>query len=269
MLIFIFSIALGMIVIERIWPANDLPKTENWWARIFFINLIQLSIILLAGYTWDRWFDNFSIFKLKDHFSYINQAIIAYIISTFVYYWWHRIRHESRFFWNLCHQLHHSPRRIEIVTSFYKHPVEILINSWISSTLVYLILGCSFQAGAVYTLLTAIAEFFYHWNIKTPHAIGCLIQRPESHRIHHKFRHHTQNFADLPIWDILFGTYNNPKEKVEKCGYEEHREDRFENMLMFHNINSKEADQKDPLVFLPTCIGCRKRTACYVSKKNE
>jgi hypothetical protein len=29
-------------------------------------------------------------------------------------------------FWLIFHQLHHSPSRIEAVTSFYKHPIEIL-----------------------------------------------------------------------------------------------------------------------------------------------
>ena len=262
MILLIISIALCMILIEKAWPSNELPIVHNWWTRIIFINFIQMLIIILAGYSWDLWFKEYSIINLRNKFSYPAQAIIAYFISTFIYYWWHRIRHESKLFWLLCHQLHHSPRRIEILTSFFKHPVEILLNSWISGVLVYFILGCSIEAGAVYTILTAIAEFFYHWNIKTPHFIGYFIQRPESHRIHHKFQHHTQNFADLPIWDMLFGTFFNPKEKILKCGYTELREDRFEDMLMLKDVNSKRSDQEAPISFLPTCIGCKKRWAC-------
>lgn len=189
------------------------------------------------------------------------KLVIAYLVSTFVYYWWHRWRHESKFFWRLCHQIHHSPRRIEILTSFYKHPVEITLNSIISSLIVYVLLGCSVEAAGVYTLFTAIAEFFYHWNIRTPHWLGNLIQRPESHRIH-QYRYHTKNFADLPLWDMLFGTFRNAKQSPAQCGFDDWREDRLNDMLAFRDIHAKGAKQREPLHLLPTCIGCSKRWAC-------
>ena len=56
----------------------------------------------------------------------IGGAIVGYLAITFVYYWWHRWRHESPFLWRWFHQVHHSPQRIEIITSFYKHPLEIV-----------------------------------------------------------------------------------------------------------------------------------------------
>ena len=31
----ILLIALGMILVERFWPANDLPRVQNWWGRWF------------------------------------------------------------------------------------------------------------------------------------------------------------------------------------------------------------------------------------------
>jgi len=46
---------------------------------------------------------------------------------------WHRARHESDFLWRWLHQVHHSPVRIEIMTTFYKHPVEQLVNGVLSS----------------------------------------------------------------------------------------------------------------------------------------
>ncbi len=266
-LLLLIAIAVGLFIVERLWPANALPKVRAWWPRVVFVNAIQIGIIVLAGFTWDRWLQAWSLFHLRDHFGSVASALIAYFISTFVYYWWHRWRHESAFFWRLCHQLHHSPARIELVTSFYKHPVEITINSLISASIVYLLLGCSVQAGAYYTFLTAIAEYFYHWNIRTPHAVGFLVQRPESHRVHHQYRHHTQNFADLPVWDMLFGTFQNPATAPTRCGYEDWREDRFEDMLTFRDLHAPGAEERDPLHLLPTCIGCRKRWACAESRE--
>lgn len=207
MLWLVIAVAGGFYLAERLWPAGPMPKVRAWWGRVILVNLVQLGIILLAGISWDSWLARHSLFRLSERVGDVPAAVIAYFVSTFIYYWWHRFRHESQLFWRLCHQLHHSPRRIELVTSFYKHPVEILLNSILSALIVYTLLGCSVTAAAGYTFLTAVAEFFYHWNVRTPRWIGFLVQRPESHRVHHRYRHHTQNFADLPIWDMLFGTF--------------------------------------------------------------
>ena len=45
-------------------------------------------------------------------------ALLGYLTITFVYYWWHRARHEHPWLWRYLHQIHHSPARLEIVTSF-------------------------------------------------------------------------------------------------------------------------------------------------------
>jgi sterol desaturase/sphingolipid hydroxylase (fatty acid hydroxylase superfamily) len=97
--------------------------------------------------------------------------------------------------------------------------------------------------------------------------VGYLVQRPESHRIHHRHRHHTQNFADLPVWDMLFGTFANAVTAPPRCGFDSWREDRFEDMLAFRNVNGRTADALAPLHFLPTCIGCSKRWACSDSRE--
>lgn len=258
----ILLIALGMLLVERLWPANDLPRVRNWWARVILVNAIQLGVVLIAGQTWDRWFQGYSVLELSRRFDVVTSAFITYIVLTFIYYWWHRIRHESTWFWLLCHQLHHSPRRIEIVTSFYKHPVEITLNSLLSSLIAYPLMGCSVEAAGLMTFLTAIAEFVYHWNIRTPRWLGYMFQRPESHRIHHMYRHHTQNFADLPVWDMLFGTFRNAKEAIPRCGFDPEKEDRFEDILAFRDLHDTAVLAKAPLHFLPTCIGCSKRWAC-------
>src|SRR5262245_25172778 len=135
MLWILIAVAAGMIAVEKVWPAAELPAVRAWWARVIAVNLVQLGIVLVAGVTWDRWLASASLFQLRDHLGTAGQALAAYLVSTLIYYGWHRVRHESQWFWRLCHQLHHSPRRIEIVTSFYKHPVEIALNSILSAAI--------------------------------------------------------------------------------------------------------------------------------------
>ena len=59
------------------------------------------------------------------------------------------------------------------------------------------------------------------------------------HRIHHQRGKHFNNFADLPILDIIFGTFKNPKTYRGKCGYSPNRESRLKEMLSFRNVNEK------------------------------
>jgi hypothetical protein len=56
---------------------------------------------------------------------------------------------------------------------------------------------------------------FQHANIKTPHWLGYLVERPESHAIHHGRGIHRYNYSDLPLWDIVFGTFRNPRTEEE------------------------------------------------------
>lgn len=260
MILVLILVAGLMVVIERMWPGQALPKVKGWWLRIVLVNLAQVGIVIVAGLTWDRWLNSFSLLRLSEHMNPWAAAGVAYFVSTFVYYFWHRLRHESSFFWKLCHQLHHSPRRIEVLASFYKHPVEIFINSILSALIVYALLGCSVEAAAIYTGFTAVAEYFYHWNLHTPRWVGWFMQRPESHRVHHKYQGHSQNYGDLPLWDWMFGTLENPKKSPKRCGFDPEKEQRFVEMLAFRDVHKK----KDSLP--PTCFGCRKRWACQAHK---
>jgi sterol desaturase/sphingolipid hydroxylase (fatty acid hydroxylase superfamily) len=251
-----------MVLIERLWPAHRLAVVPHWWARVLLTHTAQCLVVLLGGITWDLWAQHSAWRGLFATSPLIVQVIVGYLLTTLIYYFWHRVRHESKLFWRLCHQLHHSPRRMEVFMALYKHPVELTLNSLLSALILYPLTGCSPLAASIVLIITGIAEFFYHWNIRTPHWLGYFIQRPESHRIHHQKNHHTQNFADLPIWDMIFGTCHNPKKDVPEVGFDDWREDRFEDMLAFRDVHQKDAQEKPPLTFLPTCLGCSKRWAC-------
>src|SRR5688572_23300918 len=101
--------------------------------------------------TWDKWLQRFSLFHISKHIDDLPAALITYLVSCVIFYFWHRIRHESELFWRLCHQLHHSPRRIELLTSFYKHPVEITLNSILTGVIVFALMGCNLRTAATYT----------------------------------------------------------------------------------------------------------------------
>jgi sterol desaturase/sphingolipid hydroxylase (fatty acid hydroxylase superfamily) len=235
----LLAIAVGCFALEHLFRGWRLPRVRAWHLRVVLINLVQVGVVVLAGFTWERWLSARSLFHLSNHVSPLAGGAIAYFIATFVFYWWHRARHESDILWRLFHQIHHSPQRLEVITSFYKHPLEMVANSIIGGLLVYTVLGLSPAAGAVYTAFTALGEFFYHTNIRTPRWVGYLFQRPEMHRIHHEYGKHRNNYGDLPWWDMLFGTYDNPPEWDATCGFDEAKEQRLLDMLAFEDVHQK------------------------------
>ena len=91
-------------------------------------------------FTWDAWFQSHQWYVIEGLPAYV-LGFIAYLTITFVFYWWHRVRHDSFFLWKTLHQLHHSASRLETITSFYKHPLEIFINSLLMGVISYLVLG--------------------------------------------------------------------------------------------------------------------------------
>ena len=228
---------LFCFILERLYSGWRLPKVPTWFFRVLLVNFVQLIIVLVAGYSWELWFSSTSLLHLSASLNPWVAGFIAYFIATFVFYWWHRLRHESDFFWRHFHQIHHSPQRLEVITSFYKHPLEMVSNSIIGSLLVYTVLGLSIEAGAIYTLFTALGEFFYHTNVKTPQWIGYIFQRPEMHRIHHQYDYHKNNYGDFVFWDMIFGTYENPKTWSDKCGFTTQRELRLKDMLLFRDVH--------------------------------
>jgi hypothetical protein len=108
---------------------------------------------------------------------------------------------------------------------------------------VFVLLGLEPTPAALAATLTGLAELFYHWNVRTPYWLGFLLQRPESHCVHHQQGHHTSNFSDLPIWDLLFGTFHNPRIAPEDCGFGPDIERRLPDLLLGRRLSVARGEQ--------------------------
>lgn len=226
-----------MIFVEQRLPRSR-ATSPHWYVRALGFNVVQAAITGLGALTWDRAFNLPPYDLWSGTASLTAQVVVGYLCITFVYYWWHRARHGIPLLWRGLHQLHHSPVRLEVLTSFYKHPLEILINGALSSFILTAVVGISPAAATITVAITAYAEFFYHWNISTPRWLGYFIQRPEMHVVHHRRGHHTQNFSDLPAWDALFGTYANPRTAPFRCGFDDDAEMRLADLLLGRRVTS-------------------------------
>jgi sterol desaturase/sphingolipid hydroxylase (fatty acid hydroxylase superfamily) len=77
----------------------------------------------------------------------------------------------------------------------------------------------SAEAAIVINLTATFFGLFQHTNVRTPHWLGYIIQRPESHSCHHERGVHARNYSDLPFWDMVFGTFHNPKSFSGEVGF--------------------------------------------------
>ncbi len=91
--------------------------------------------------------------------------------------------------------------------------------------------GVSAEAAILINLLATFYGMFQHANIKTPHWLGYIIQRPESHSCHHERGVHARNYSDLPLWDMVFGTFHNPKTFDGEVGFYEGSSKRVGDLL--------------------------------------
>lgn len=242
----LYSAALILFLIERWAPAhrdnNTSAERRNWYQRALLINSSNMAVFYAVDTGLSLLQTNEVIvnrglleavgIQLELQNAPFATALLAYVIFTFVVYWWHRLRHSNSFCWRWFHQLHHSPEQIETLTAYYIHPLDLIANLLISNTILYFILGADASAAAIYTLITGLAGFLIHANIRIPRWVGFVFQTPAMHRLHHKSGHHAHNYTDLVIWDMLFGTYQNPKTPVERCGFAKSRQKALRPLLL-------------------------------------
>ena len=57
-------------------------------------------------------------------------------------------------------------------------------------------------------------------------------QRPESHNLHHERGVHARNYGDLPLFDMIFGTFANPRAADNQVGFYDGGSARVREMLL-------------------------------------
>ena len=128
-------VTLAFFIVERIRPGRPLPHVRGWYLRAALMNVMQLSLIGMGGILWNKYFREHALFSLGYWQNPIAEGAFYWFVGTFIFYWWHRLRHANGF-WLVFHQIHHSPSRIEVLTSFYKHPLEIAADSILTGFLI-------------------------------------------------------------------------------------------------------------------------------------
>lgn len=240
MMILLVILGVALSYIEKAIPNQNLPQVPGWWGRAIRSCMFRLLMVVLISYLYyiTPVLKDFHVVNLSAYLSPFVGGIVGYLVGTFFDYWTHRFRHNNYFLWLGVHQIHHAPSRIQTVTSFYKHPTENILEVFVIAIISVALLGLDPIGAAWVQFWVILVNLIYHTNIKTPRWMGYFIQRPEMHLIHHARSVQYYNFADLPIWDILFGTFRNPEPPYPgPCGFADLAELKTIPMLEFQEVD--------------------------------
>jgi len=141
--------------------------------------------------------------------------ILLLFIEDLVYYWFHRVSHENRFFW-ASHIVHHSSQKYNLSTA--------LRQTWSGGFLAFVfwlplpLLGFHPVMILAQMAISLIYQYWIHTELikKMPHWFEVIFNTPSHHRVHHATnpQYLDRNHAGIFIfWDKWFGSFEPEVEK--------------------------------------------------------
>lgn len=240
--------ALGMyaclIAWEALAPARSLPKIRGWIPRAMGVFVVYFFLSSYLPLIWDGYLAQYRLFDLS-HLGAVQGMLIGLVIYELLLYAWHRAMHHKKALWRSFHQMHHSAERLDTFGAFYISPLDTIGFTFIGSLSLALIVGLNPQAVTLWLFVTLFLAIFQHANIRTPRWLGYLIQRPESHSIHHARGIHRHNYCDLPVIDMLFGTFENPAGYEHQNGFYDGASARVADMMLWRDVSKPKAPARN------------------------
>ena len=209
----------ALLLAERLWPARQFPTIRGWrlTGALFLALFVPVSgsVALILP---PRWLEAHALLHLEP-LPYGLELLCGFLLATFFYYWLHRAQHRFHWFWRSGHQMHHAIQRVDLGATAFLHPTDLFLQIAVTLVVCAFVLGLSPEATATVSLIAGVAGFFQHVNLSTPTWVALFCQRPEAHCRHHEIGVHSDNFGDFPLWDVLFGTFSNPKDWAGEAGF--------------------------------------------------
>jgi sterol desaturase/sphingolipid hydroxylase (fatty acid hydroxylase superfamily) len=140
---------------------------------------------------------------------------LAVLGWDFVYYWNHRLQHESRFLWAI-HVVHHSSERYNLSTAL-RQPVADAFGLFVP----YGVLCWLGVRPALIDTARGVNLLYQYWihtdALRRLGPLEAVLNTPSHHRVHHgsNRRYLDRNHGSiLIVWDRLFGTFEPEAEPV-------------------------------------------------------
>jgi sterol desaturase/sphingolipid hydroxylase (fatty acid hydroxylase superfamily) len=229
---------LAMMAVEWAIPGREWPRIRFWRLRgtAFFVIYMTLNA-LLPGWL-PASFGEHALVPVGA-WPVVAQVLVGYAVLSLANALLHRSYHRYDVLWRWVHQLHHSPQRVDSAGAVLLTPLEMLGYIAIFQLVVVLVFGLNPLAAAIVGYVSTVYSLFQHVNVRTPQWLGFIIQRPESHGVHHRRGVHGYNYSDVPLWDLLMGTFRNPRVFNGDVGFEEGALPRMIPLLVGRDANAE------------------------------
>lgn len=231
----VFALFGVLMLVESLLPARPLPQVAWWRARGIIAFLIFFLLSSYLPILWSEQLGRLQLFDLTVLGTW-GGALAGLLIYEAGVYFWHRGMHGSNLLWRGFHQMHHSAERLDTYGAFWFSPLDMIGWTVLSSLCLTLIVGITPEAATRVLYITTFLGIFQHANLRTPRWLGYFVQRPESHSHHHERGVHARNYSDLPLFDLLFGTFHNPQDFAPETGFYQGASNRLLAMLTFRDV---------------------------------
>ena len=149
--------------------------------------------------------------------------------------------------------------KLDALGAYYLHPVDALCFSSIGTLVAAPLLGLAPEAAGLLGLFLTFNGIFQHLDVPTPRWLGWVIQRPESHLVHHARDFQWTNYSDLPAWDWLFGTLSNPTARPSgPLGFWDGASARLGDQLLGRDVTVEPRPERVRPVSPRRCMGPRR-----------
>lgn len=241
---YIVGMYIVLIAWEAVFPARKLVQMRFWKLKGIAVFIFYFFLSSYLPLIINPTLEEYRLINLSS-LNPVTGTVIGVLVYELGVYVWHRQMHRSDFLWKTFHQMHHSAERLDTYGAFFFSPLDMIGWTTLSSVCFSLIVGLNSQAITATLLITNFLSIFQHANIHTPRWLGYVVQRPESHTVHHAKNIHGNNYSDLPLFDIIFGTFKNPPTYIHETGFYTGASERIKDMLLGRDVSLPESIKKE------------------------
>lgn len=173
----------------------------------------RLCDVLIAGlfyFIYDHLQKNYGLFSIKPGFFL---WLLLFILTDFIWYWYHRLAHEMNILW-MVHVVHHQSEDFNYTVSARITVFQSIVRT--AFWCVLPLLGFPAYMITAMLLIHGLYPFFIHTRLIGKLGIlEYILVTPSHHRVHHASNEQylDKNYGDvLIIWDKLFGTFKKEDE---------------------------------------------------------
>ena len=226
----------AFLLLDLVYRSQAYSATRFWRLRAFVVSAAVFYLSIQVATFWGTALDGVSLID-GSGLGILGGAAIGILVYELAHYWYHRAAHRFDWLWRWGHQMHHSAESLDAFGAYYLSPLDTVMFTSISSLVFFPLLGLRIEAGVIGAAYLTFAAVLQHANVRTPRWLGYLIQRPESHSLHHERGVHAYNYSDLPLWDMLFGTFRNPAKFRAEVGFAPGASARVGSMLVGRDVS--------------------------------